>query len=80
MTRSITARNVFEKLQHKLKLHWLSQEVEGYSLSADDLTARPDLVGFLNLIHPNRFQVLGSEEIELLTRLLSDRSVGEVRI
>lgn len=40
-----------------------------YSVSAGDLTSRPALAGFLNLIHPNKVQVMGEEEIRFLGSL-----------
>ena len=40
-----------------------------YSVSAGDLTSRPALAGFLNLIHPNKVQVMGEEEIRFLESL-----------
>jgi len=68
---SITARNLFDDLHQRLRLHWLygDEGDAGYSISQDDLSARPAAVGFLNLIHPNRVQVLGLEEIEYLNNL-----------
>lgn len=71
MTRSLTARTLFDDLHERLDLHWVSGEVErgAYSISSDDLTARPAMAGFLNLIHPNRVQVLGLEEIRFLDSL-----------
>ncbi len=71
MTRSLSARVLYEDLQERLELHWVSgdPEQEGYSISPDDLTSRPATAGFLNLIHPNRIQVLGREEIGFLDSL-----------
>ena len=71
MAGSITARNLYDDLQERLRLHWLygDERDEGYSISRDDLSARPAAVGFLNLIHPNRVQVLGNEEIDFLDGL-----------
>jgi len=69
---SITARNLFDDLKERLQLHWLQGPEEqdtAYSLSRDDLTVRPAAVGFLNLIHPNKVQVLGLEEIDYLDGL-----------
>ena len=74
---SITARNLFDDLQERLQLQWLSGPAgdEGHSISRDDLTVRPAAVGFLNLIHPNKVQVLGLEEIDYLDAL----DPGELR-
>jgi HPr kinase/phosphorylase len=68
---SLTARNLFDDLQVRLQLHWVQgPEHQGaYSISRDDLTVRPAAVGFLNLIHPNKVQVLGLEEIDYLDGL-----------
>jgi len=62
---------MFDDLQDRLRLRWLQGEPddEGYSISRDDLTVRPAAVGFLNLIHPNRVQILGFEEIDYLDDL-----------
>ena len=51
-----------------MQLRWVSgnEDSDEYSISASDLTARPATAGFLNLIHPNRVQVLGEEEIAFL--------------
>ncbi len=71
MARSITARNLFDDLHDRLGLHWAAGtgESKPYSISAGDLSARPDLAGFLNLIHPNKVQVLGEAEIRYLDSL-----------
>lgn len=68
MTRTITARNLFDDLSERLKLNWISagEEQDGYSISTHDMTSRPAMAGYLNLIHPNRVQVLGQEEITYL--------------
>lgn len=71
MAGTITARNLYDDLRERLQLHWLHgpQEDEAYSISRDDLTVRPAAVGFLNLIHPNKVQVMGFEEIDYLDGL-----------
>jgi HPr kinase/phosphorylase len=68
---SITARNLFDDLKERLQLQWLHgpKDEEAYSISRDDLTVRPAAVGFLNLIHPNKIQVLGVEELDYLDGL-----------
>ena len=71
MVRSLTARDLFDDLHEKLSLQWAAGigESKPYSISAGDLSARPDLAGFLNLIHPNKVQVLGEAEIHYLDSL-----------
>lgn len=71
VTTSITARKLFDDLQEKLGLHWVAGTGNGaeYFISTSDLTARPSLAGFLNIIHPNKVQVLGEEEVLFLDSL-----------
>jgi HPr kinase/phosphorylase len=71
VTGSLTARNLYEDLKERLRLNWVHgpNEAGAYSISRDDLTVRPAAVGFLNLIHPNKVQVLGLEEIKYLDGL-----------
>jgi HPr kinase/phosphorylase len=53
-----------------LKLHWVAGGVgEERAILVEDLTLRPATVGYLNLIHPNKIQVLGIEERQYLERL-----------
>jgi len=71
VTRSITARALFDHLHERLKLQWVGVEgdCDGNSISTEDLNTRPAMAGFLNLIHPNRVQVLGLEEVRFLDAL-----------
>lgn len=74
MIQSITARTLFTDLQERLDLQWISgadNDTE-YVISPEDLTSRPAMAGFLNLIHPNRVQVLGHEEVLFLDSLQED--------
>jgi HPr kinase/phosphorylase len=81
VTRSITAQNLYEDLREKLQLSWLSgtEDADGHRISAEELTARPATAGFLNLIHPNRIQVLGGEEIDYLASQDDDQRLSTVR-
>jgi len=71
VTGSITAQKLYDDLKDRLQLEWLlgPESDDAWSISRDDLTVRPAAVGFLNLIHPNKVQVLGNEEIEYLDTL-----------
>ena len=70
MARSVTARSVYEALRERLKLHWVAGGVgDERAILVEDLTLRPATVGYLNLIHPNKIQVLGIEEREYLQSL-----------
>ena len=71
MVHSITALTLFADLQDRLNLQWISgaeDDSVGF-LSSEDLTSRPAMAGFLNIIHPNRVQVLGREEVTFLESL-----------
>lgn len=63
-----------------MKLHWIYGESDpsGIAISSDDLSTRPAMAGFLNLIHPNRVQVLGWEEIRFLDSLEGDEQKATV--
>ena len=70
MTRTLTAHEIITELQDRLGLLWVGEPVRepGPGVSASDLSSRPALAGFLNLIHPNKVQVLGEEELTFLGR------------
>lgn len=71
MTRTLTARDLFHTLQQRLDLHWVAgrDHDEDCVLSDRDMSTRPALAGYLNLIHPNRVQILGAEELDFLSAL-----------
>jgi HPr kinase/phosphorylase len=71
VTRTITAISLFEELKSRLQLQWIAGEPDAPSdsFTFDDLTDRPSTAGFLNLIHPNKIQVLGSVEVTYLQEL-----------
>ncbi|MEE4638332.1 MAG: HPr(Ser) kinase/phosphatase [Wenzhouxiangella sp.] len=71
MARSITLAELVERVGPRLGLSWISGG-EGASetrISAFRAGSRPSLVGFLNLIHPNRLQIIGEEELHWLDGL-----------
>lgn len=71
MNTVLTAKDLFETQHAALKLEWLAGR-EGYDRSLEALTAKHPglaLVGHLNFIHPNRVQVIGSNEALYLARL-----------
>ena len=73
MIRSVTARNLYDTLRDRLKLHWVAGGGSGkLAIFVEDLTLRPATVGYLNLIHPNKIQVLGIEEKHYLESLSSE--------
>ena len=73
MTRAVTARSLFDALRDRLELEWVSGSGdEELAISVEDLTLRPATVGYLNLVHPNKVQVLGIEEAHYLDSLSAD--------
>jgi len=68
VTRSLTAHELIADLEQRLGLLWVGAPISpsGPGISASELSSRPALAGFLNLIHPNKVQVLGAEEISFL--------------
>lgn len=71
MATQITARELFDQLQARLDLRWVGgQEGESRVLeSGEHLSRRPSLAGYLNIIYPNKVQILGSEELAWLDSL-----------
>jgi HPr kinase/phosphorylase len=71
VTRTLTARDLYEALHERLDLHWAAGQYagDGVVLSDRDMSSRPALAGYLNLIHPNRLQVLGKEELDFIDSL-----------
>ena len=71
MTEKITARELFDNMQERLDLQWLSGRDGGSRIleSGESLARRPSLTGYLNIIYPNKVQILGTEELNWLDEL-----------
>jgi HPr kinase/phosphorylase len=71
MSTSVTPVELYQSFSDRLGLRWVAGETNGGKrrMTATSFRARPSLVGFLNLIHPNRIQVIGEEEIDWLDSL-----------
>ncbi|MBS0457494.1 MAG: HPr(Ser) kinase/phosphatase [Proteobacteria bacterium] len=67
----ISARDLFEQLRERLSLRRVGgQSGEHRFVDATATTPRrPSLAGYLNIIYPNRVQILGSEELAWLDGL-----------
>jgi len=68
---TITARELFEQQHERLGLRWLAGAggAERVLEAADTHSKRPSLAGYLNIIHPNKVQILGLEELAWLDEL-----------
>lgn len=73
MTRSLTTLDLIAALSDRLGLLWVGEpnRAPGTGITSGDLSTRPALAGFLNLIHPNKVQVLGEAECTYLQKLSS---------
>mgnify|MGYP001282471077 CR=1 FL=1 len=71
MSRTLSVGEMFEALRSRLALDWPAQSapLEARHISSKQAGARPALVGYLNLIHPNQIQVIGREEVAHLDTL-----------
>jgi len=71
MTDSVTPAELFKAYSERLDLRWICgrKAADTRQITAPSIRSRPSLVGFLNLIHPNRVQVVGEEEDEWLDGL-----------
>ncbi|MEK7695822.1 MAG: HPr kinase/phosphorylase, partial [Pseudomonadota bacterium] len=81
----VTSQSIFDDNAADIKLSW-GAGLEGADRAFDvefarEATSAADLVGHLNLIHPNRIQVLGKPEILYYQRLDDEprkRQMGEL--
>ncbi len=69
--QEFSVAELFQRLHERLDLVWVcgSEQAAQHRLSALNFQSRPSLVGYLNLIHPTRIQVLGLEELAWLDQL-----------
>ncbi len=68
----ITAGHLFEQQQERLDLRWLAGQAQGAARvleAVDTVARRPSLAGYLNMIYPNKVQILGTEELAWLDGL-----------
>ncbi|MDO5506139.1 MAG: HPr(Ser) kinase/phosphatase [Pseudoxanthomonas suwonensis] len=71
MSMRISAQELFDQLHERLQLRWIAGHAgAGRVLEATETVARrPSLAGYLNMIYPNRVQILGTEELGWLDGL-----------
>jgi len=72
MKKSITITELFDYHKDRLGLKWVAgKKGEHKALdknSSDTKFASPMLIGHMNFVHPYRIQVIGSSEMEYLTK------------
>jgi len=71
LPRRLSAHELFEQQRERLDLRWLTGQAGGErAIEAEEhRTRRPSLVGYLNVVHPNKVQILGREELHWLDSL-----------
>ncbi|MCW9012641.1 MAG: HPr(Ser) kinase/phosphatase [Gammaproteobacteria bacterium] len=71
MIDKLTPQNLFEHLQESIDLHWVAgtQHATRTINRNLHLNQKATLIGHLNLIHPNRIQVIGKTEWNYLDNL-----------
>jgi HPr kinase/phosphorylase len=68
----ITAAELFAQQQEALGLRWVAGERDAGKRvleAVETVARRPSLAGYLNIIYPNKVQILGSEELAWLDGL-----------
>jgi HPr kinase/phosphorylase len=67
----LSARELFDNIRERLALRWVAGQGGGdRTLHAGGAGARrPSEVGYLNIIYPNKLQIVGSEELKYLDGL-----------
>ncbi|MBI4754732.1 MAG: HPr kinase/phosphorylase [Betaproteobacteria bacterium] len=66
--RQISVAQLYNDNRERLRLNWLAGSSERAVTVAPDTGSPTDIVGHLNLIHPDRIQVLGGAEIDWARR------------
>jgi HPr kinase/phosphorylase len=71
MNARISAQELFDQQAERLALRWAAGRSGAPRVleSGDTVARRPSLAGYLNIIYPNRVQILGSEELDWLDSL-----------
>ena len=71
MTDRLSARELFDELGERLEMRWVGGQRGGERLieRGEHLSRRPSLAGYLNVIHPNKVQIIGSAELAWLDGL-----------
>ncbi|WP_374473685.1 HPr(Ser) kinase/phosphatase [Arenimonas sp.] len=71
MADRLRARELFSELGERLDLRWVAGQRGGERVieRGEHLSRRPSLAGYLNVIHPNKVQIVGSAELAWLDGL-----------
>jgi len=70
MQDTVTVNTLFQRYEQRLALCWLTgQNGDQRTLNHSADTPGKSLIGYLNIIHPNRLQILGQLELDYLNSL-----------
>ena len=67
----ISARQLYDGVHERMGLRWISG-MRGEARALDPgatQSRRPSLIGYLNVIYPNKIQIIGTEELNFLDGL-----------
>ena len=62
MARELTVSQLFERNRERLQLSWVSGAMTRVICTTEHVVSPADLIGHLNLMHPERLQVIGAPE------------------
>lgn len=67
----LSAAELFEQLRERLGLRWIAGQAGSDRVleAVETVDRRPSLSGYLNMIYPNKVQILGTEELAWLDAL-----------
>ncbi len=71
MSQSLSARKFFDDVSERMQLRWLAgaKGEQRTIVLGEKEQRRPSLIGYLNIIYPNRVQIIGVEELKYLDGL-----------
>jgi HPr kinase/phosphorylase len=77
--RQLIVAQLFERNRARLQLNWICGTLNrAITITRDDISPA-DLVGHLNLIHPDRLQILGSPEVSWAAQQSAERVGSHIR-
>jgi len=77
--RQTTVARLFDDNQENLRLRHICGSLETRISVSEDRIWPADMVGHLNLIHPDRLQILGSSELAWARRQTREKVIHHIR-
>jgi serine kinase of HPr protein (carbohydrate metabolism regulator) len=63
LARQLIVSQLFERNRERLQLSWVSGTMTRAICTSEHVVSPADLIGHLNLMHPERLQVIGAPEV-----------------